>query len=198
MNPTESVLESTLPKDHEDHIAEKGSISMSHYNLVQKFGPMPQAMRIPDVKAAVNKGWELPAWQMTKARSTKASFLKHTKTKRKSTSVHVWTFVFSKNAELEPKNQKYKGPVVLRGDMVKDDSGSYAVLTEQGSSASQMTAAKVMGVIARQPDCAVQAADAVAACTQVKMEDAQNSQIRMSRFVDTSSTTAMAKIMVNH
>ena len=30
---------------------------------------------------------------------------------------------------------------------MKDDSGSYAVLTEQGSSASQMAAAKVMDVI---------------------------------------------------
>ena len=31
-----------------------------------------------------------------------------------------------KNAELEAKHQKYKGRVVLRGDIVKDDSGSYA------------------------------------------------------------------------
>ena len=77
-----------------------------------------------------------------------------------------------KNAELEPKYQKYKGRVVLRSDMVKDDSGSYAVLTEQGSYASEMPAAKVMDVIARQPDCAGQAVDAVSACTQVKLEDA--------------------------
>ena len=47
------------------------------------------------------------------------------------------------NAGLEPQLQKYKGRVVLRGDIVKDDSGSHAVLAEQGSSASQMTAAKV-------------------------------------------------------
>ena len=39
------------------------------------------------------------------------------------------------NSELEPNFQKYKGRVVLRGDIVKDDSGSYAVFTEQGSSA---------------------------------------------------------------
>ena len=52
-----------------------------------------------------------------------------------------------KNAELEAKHQKYKGRVVLRGDVVKDNSGSYAVFTEQGSSASQMTAAKVMDII---------------------------------------------------
>ena len=49
-----------------------------------------------------------------------------------------------KNAELEAKHQKYKGPVVLRGDIVKDDSGSYAVFTEQGSSASQVTASKII------------------------------------------------------
>ena len=69
------------------------------------------------------------------------------------------------------KHQKYKGRVVLRGDIVKDDSGSYAVFTEQGSSASQRTAAKVMDIISRLPGCARQAADAVSAETQVKMED---------------------------
>ena len=107
-----------------------------------------------------------------------------------------------KNSELEPKIQKYKGRVVLRGDIVKDDSGSYAVFTEQGSSASQMTAAKVMDVIARSPGCAGQAADAVSAHTQVKMEDAptllKQSQIGMFRFLDTSTTTQMAQIMVQY
>ena len=77
-----------------------------------------------------------------------------------------------KNAELEAKHQKYKGRVVLRGDIVKHDSGSYAVFTEQGSSASQMTAAKVMDIISRLPGCAGQAADAVSAYTQVQTEDA--------------------------
>ena len=77
-----------------------------------------------------------------------------------------------KNTELEAKHQKYKGQVVLRGDIVKDDSGSYAVFTEQGSSASQMAAAKVMDIISRLPGCAGQAANAVSAYTQVKMEDA--------------------------
>ena len=35
-----------------------------------------------------------------------------------------------------------------------------------------MTAAKVIDVIARLPDCDGQAADATSACTQVKLEDA--------------------------
>ena len=54
---------------------------------------------------------------------------------------------------------------------MKDNSGSYAVFTKQGSSASQMTAAKVTSVIARLTDCAGQVADAVSVHTQVKMED---------------------------
>ena len=58
-----------------------------------------------------------------------------------------------KNAELEAKHQKYKGRVVLRGDIVKDDAGSYALFTEQGSSASQMTAAKIMDISSRLPGC---------------------------------------------
>ena len=107
-----------------------------------------------------------------------------------------------KNAELETKHQKYKGRVVLRGDIVKDDSGSYAVFTEQGSSASQMTAAKVLDIISRLPGCAGQAADAVSAYTQVKMEDAPQllkiPKVGMSRHVDSSTTTQMAKIMVQH
>ena len=52
---------------------------------------------------------------------------------------------------------------------MKDDSGSHAVFTEQASSASQMTAAKVMEVIAKLLDCAGQAVDAVSAYTP-KME----------------------------
>ena len=92
------------------------------------------------------------------------------------------------------KNTKVR--VVLRGDIVKDDSGSYAVFTEQGSSASQMTAAKVMDIISRLPGCAGQAADAVSLYTQVKMEDAPKSlkipQVGMSRHLGSSTTTEMA------
>ena len=73
-----------------------------------------------------------------------------------------------KNSELEPQYQKYKDRVALRGDIVKDGTRSYAVFTEQGSSASQMTAAKVMDIISRLPGNAGQAADAVSAETQLK------------------------------
>ena len=43
-------------------------------------------------------------------------------------------FCHLKHSELELQYQKYKGSAVLGGLIVKDDSGSYAVFTEQGSS----------------------------------------------------------------
>ena len=61
------------------------------------------------------------------------------------------------------------------------------------SSASQMTAAKVMDVTASIPGCAGQAADAVSAYTHVNhggcSQISQNSEVRMSRHMETSSTT---------
>ena len=81
---------------------------------------------------------------------------------------HWWTSVISRSRSW---NQCFRN-VVLGGDTVKDDSGSCAVFAEQGSSASQMTAAKVMDVKARLPGCARQVADAISAYIQVKMEDA--------------------------
>ena len=47
----------SLPTHHEDHIAGKGDNSLQHYNLVHKFIPMHQAMKIPAAKAAVDEEW---------------------------------------------------------------------------------------------------------------------------------------------
>ena len=59
-----------------------------------------------------------------------------------------------------------------------------------------------MDTISTLPGCDGQAADAVSAYTQVKMEDAQklieNSQNGMSRHLDSSTTKQMAKIMVQY
>ena len=195
---TRMRMEESPPKYHEDHIAGKGNNSVQHYNLVHKFIPVPQAMNISAATAAVDKEWEtlekIPAWDITKVRS-KLEVIDEARTK--GAKVHFASLMdicLLKNAELEAKHQKYKGRVVLRGDSVKDDSGSCAVFTQQGSSASQMTAAKVMDIISRLPGCAGQAAVAVSAETLVKMEDAPT----LSRYLDTSTTTQMAEIMVHY
>ena len=65
-------MEETLPKYHEGHIAGKGNNSLQHYNLVHKFIPVSQAMKIAASKAAADKEWEnfekIPAWNITKVR----------------------------------------------------------------------------------------------------------------------------------
>ena len=126
-------------------------------------------MKIPAAKAAVDKEWEkfekILAWDITKVRS-KSEVIDEARTK--GAKVHFASLMdicYLKNSKLETKHQKYKGQVVLRGDIVKNDSGSDAVFTEQGSSASQMTAAKVMDIISTLPGCSGQAADAKSAYT---------------------------------
>ena len=92
---------------------------------------------------------KISAWNLTKVRSKKDVI---DEARASGATVHFASLMdicHLKNAELEAKHQKYKGRVGLRGDIVKDDSGSYAVFTEQGSSASQMTAAKIMDIISR-------------------------------------------------
>ena len=129
-------------------------------------------------------------WQLTKVRNKKEVI---DEARNKGISVISRILNWSLNIK------KYKGRVVLRGDIVKDDAGSYAVFTEQGSSASQMTTAKVMDIISRLPGCSGQAADAISACTQVKMEDAptlSKTPVRVSRYKDTSVRTQIAKILV--
>ena len=65
----------SMPHYHEDHIAGKGENSLQHCNLVHKFIPMPQAMKIPATKAAVDKECEklekISAWNLTKVRRKK-------------------------------------------------------------------------------------------------------------------------------
>ena len=113
---------------------------------------MPQATKIPDAKAAVDKEWKkldtIPAWDLGNVKSEKAVSLS-------------WCYRSTKEGWCSVS------------DILKDDSGAYAVFIEQGSSASQRTAAKIMDVIAKLPGCDGQAADAISAYTQVKMEDVQ-------------------------
>ena len=85
----------------------------------------------------MDKEWEkldtIPAWDLTKVRN-KSEVIDEARTKgRKVHLASLMDICHLKNAELETKHQLYKGRVVLRGDTVKDDSGSCAEFAEQGS-----------------------------------------------------------------
>ena len=99
----------SMPQYHQDHIAGKGENSLQHYNLVHKFIPMPQAMKNPAAKAAVDKEWENSSvWNLTKVRSKKEVI---DEARTSGATVHfasILDICHLKNAELEAKHQKKK------------------------------------------------------------------------------------------
>ena len=184
-------MEGTIHEGHEDHIAGKGMSSLNHNNLVHKYILIPQAMKIPEANAAVEKRMEklgkMSARQLTKVRNKREVI---DEARKEGKTVHFCVIDGHLSSE-----EFLVGTIISKIQRpsctprwVKDDSGSNAVFTEQGSSASEMTATKVMDVMARLPGCAGQAAVAVSAYTQVKMED----DYWMSRHLDSSTTTQMA------
>ena len=101
-----------------------------------------------------------------------SAYKKHRKKQR---TVHVATLMdicHLKHAESEPTFQKYKGRVVLQGDIVKDDSSFHAVFTDQGSFASQMTAAKINVRHCKGYQDVTCSRRSISLHHQVKMEDA--------------------------
>ena len=104
---------------------QKGRIlynSLQNYNLVHKFIPKPQAMQIPDAKAAVRKEWKkletIPAWDVRKVKSKKEVIKETQENNNKVHFVSLMDLCHLKNSELEPQFQKYQGRVVLGGDIV--------------------------------------------------------------------------------
>ena len=162
---------------------------------------MPQAMKIPAAKAAVDKDLEklekiFRRGTLTKVRSKKEVIDEARTNGIKVHFASLMDLCHLKNAELEAKHQKYKFRVVLPGHIVKDDSGSYAVFTEQGSSASQMTAAKIMDIISRlawlrwtssRRSISLYPSEN-GRCSRI----VKNFKIGMSRHLDSSTTTQMA------
>ena len=169
---TRKRSEETQPKDHEYRIGGKGFNSLSHYNLVHCTKQWKSQMQKPLLKNGekILKNCLHGKWRKSGAK--KKVIQEAQKEGRTEHFAALMDICKLKKSELEPKFQKYWGRVVLRGDTVKGASGSYGVFMEQGLSASQMTAAKVMDAIARLPSCAGRAADAESVFSQVKMEDA--------------------------
>ena len=88
MHPRDQERNCLNLKNHKDHFAGNGYTSMTHLNLVCKFIPMPQAMKNPDAKAAVDKEWKkletIPVWQLEKVKIKKEVILAAQRDKKKS------------------------------------------------------------------------------------------------------------------
>ena len=133
--------------------------------------------KIPDAKAAVEKEWEklekILAWQLAKVRNKK-EVIEEARNKGRQRSLRVIdgslsSREFGVGASISKVQKQSRTPWMTLWLMLQDHT-QYSV--NNVSSASQMTAAKVMDTISKLPGCAGQAADAVSSYTQVKMEDA--------------------------
>merc|ERR1711911_550182 len=160
-------------RKHMDHFSQSAYDDIKEYGLIHTPVSIKKANKIPAAKAAVDSEWDAHAakktWNIERVKP-RAEVIKEAKAK--NMSVHFGTLMdlcHLKHAELDVQHQKYKGRVVFRGDQVKDETGFYAVFTEQGASASQMAAAKFLDSLARMPGMKDQAADAVKAYTQVPL-----------------------------
>ena len=108
---TRKRLEETLNEDHADHIAGKGINSLNHDNFVHKIISVPQAMKILEAKAAVERKKEklekIPRAQVRNKKDVIDEARKEGKT------VHFASLMdlcHLKNSELEPTFQKHKLP----------------------------------------------------------------------------------------
>ena len=144
--------------------------------MVHKPIPLTQAMRIPDAKAALEKRWKklegINSWDV-KGVQPRQKVIE--RARKSGITIHfgnIMPLCHQKNAEQGIEFRSYKGRIVFRGDAVKDESGFYAVFSEQGSSASHMAATKFIDAIARMPGCSGEDSDAVAAYTQIPLKDA--------------------------
>ena len=118
MNPPECVWEILNLIITKTILAGKGENSCSIITWFINLFPMPQAMKIPAAKAAVDKEWEklekISAWNLTKVKSKKEVIDEARTTGATVHFASLMDICHLKNAELETKHQKYKGRVVLR------------------------------------------------------------------------------------
>ena len=140
---------------------------------------------------------KIPAWKLTKVK-TKTEVI--AEARNKGITVHFASLMdlcHLMNSELEPQFRKHNGRVVLRGDIVKDDSGSYAVFAEQGSSVSQSDGREIKATRMRRTSsgCSICLHPGQNGRCIIFIEDPK---IRMSSYLDTSSKSQMAWIMVQY
>ena len=159
---------------HNDEILFSCSPSAEFYALVHMPIASQDIRRIPGAAKAVDGEFDTLAkrtwlWKLVKERSQVIA-----EAKRSGYTVHfgsIMELCHLKHAELSKELQKYKGRIVFRGDIVKDEDGVYAVFSEQGAAASKVEAARFVDALARMPGCGGFNVDAIKAFNQIKLPD---------------------------
>ena len=133
------------------------------YAMVHTPVPPQQVRNIPGAQKAVNAEWEKLekriAWEPDKVQPRAKV---EQRAKDEGITIHfgaLMALCHIKHSELAKIFQIYKGRIVFRGDDVKDEDGTHAVFSEQGTSANQMASTKFLDAIARLPGCDGEDAD---------------------------------------
>ena len=188
-------LGESLPNHREDHITGKEDNSLQHYSLVHKFIPMPQAIKIPAAKSSSGQGMgcesEVRKEVIDEARMSGAT-------------VHFASLMdicHLKSAELETKAPKiqrssciprwycerrfwifcsihWRRVISITNDSSKSHGYHFEIARLRGTSSWR----------------------SICLCPDKNgryFRITENSQIGMSRHLDSSTTTQMAKIMVS-
>ena len=202
-------MRNSIPHNHEDHIAGKGENSLQHYNLVHKFIPMPQAMKIPAAKAAVDKEWEKCGRKFRRGTWGKSKVRNRWSRKQGRRALqfilhHLWIHVIWKmlNWRQNTRNTKVElGSAVILSKIILD------LMQHSLNKDLQHLKWQRLRSWTSSPDCWV-ATDKQQTQYQLKLkwkwkigrysQNSENSQIGASRHLDSSTTTQIAKFMVQY
>ena len=141
--------------------------------------PMKEAQSIPNAIKAVDAEWaklaDKRAWVIEKMQPRAQV---EARANKSGVTVHFGNLMdlcHERHSELQKHipvhDREYKGRVVFRGDCVKDETGFYAIFSEQGSSASRIEASKFLNAIARAPGNDGEDSDARGAYHQVVLDE---------------------------
>ena len=84
-------------REHQDNFAAVGDASIEQWCMIHKQVPIPEAMRIPKAKAALDEEWsklqdELKAWDLSKVRPRKEVMAEAEKLRKRLILVPLWTY----------------------------------------------------------------------------------------------------------
>ena len=153
--------------------------------------PMPQAVKTPDAKAAVDNEWKSTQYQLgswVKCRAKRRLFWKHKETKKDSPLCYTDGHLSSQKCGVGTKAPKIRR--TSRADIVKDDSGAYAariVSFVNDSRKSDWMLLRDYKIVLDKPPTQYQLYTPVKNGGRSMLLEKSN--VRVSRFLDTSSTT---------
>ena len=131
-----------------------GFVSEHYFALIHNSIPIQEAKRIPAAKEAMDSEFKKldkrgsVDWSRVQEKSDVMAYAVDNGIEYDFGD--LMTLCHEKHTELNlPQLKKvYKGRIVFRGDIVEDETGYLAIFSEQGTSSSQLEAAKMTDALA--------------------------------------------------